>query len=395
MTRRPFPLPARSRPRKRTRRTGPKRLKRYPPTQRSTPVPRVVAPCATVAVPRSASADEGGANAATGIAPTRTADAPGAGSSRRRRARFALAGTLAAALVASVAWIGSGHGPRSVPPTLAGCIPTTPIVTLATRSKYRADDPVAATLGANAAGRAETLQPIRADVLRISRGAYGEATDRRCATRELVRWARAGALTDMRTKDAMLSRARLLSELTLAAVALRASGDLAGADGRFVSDWAEETARSTVRWFEKEAGPRSRRNNHRLWAALAVGSAARLAERPELASWARESRDLALCGLDANGHLPLELARGERALRYHVYALRPLLALQRLEKGSPPRSCPRAVGRLKGAVATMLNDPSAVSRVTGRAQLPPAAASAFGPALGLPGDLLPDMRARR
>ena len=314
---------------------------------------------------------------------------------RRPGTHWLVAAALASALALPTAWIGLDRALDDVPSTLAGCAPTVPVPMLATRSKYRSDDPVAATLGTHAASRARTLEPIRADVLAIARGAHGNADQRRCAAHELVRWARSGALTDMRTKDAMLSRARLASELALAGLALQASGDLHGADARVVANWSEGIARSTVRWFEWEAGPKSRRNNHRLWAALAVGAAGRLAERPELTSWARESRAVAVCDLDANGHLPLELARGERALRYHVYALRPLLALERLDQGPAFRPCAKAVERLTGAVAAMLSDPSAMSLLTGRTQLPPAAASAFGPDLRLPPDLSRTVRASR
>lgn len=269
-----------------------------------------------------------------------------------------------------------------------GCAPTTPVIRLATGSKYRADDPHKAALGARAERREDVMAPLRADVLAISRGAHGSADERGCAASALAAWARAGALGDMRSEDAMLSRSRLVAELMLGAMALDEAGSLDRGDRLAIARWGEGIARETARWFEREAGSVSRRNNHRLWAALAVGAAGRFAERPELMAWARASADVGLCAVDGDGLLPLELARGPRALRYHVYALRPLLALGRLDGGGDaPRPCPDALSRLTRAVAGMLDDPAPVAARAGAQQLPPAAASAFGPALRLPEEL--------
>ena len=303
----------------------------------------------------------------------------------RRRFQVVAAVLITVGLVAGLL----AHGWNREKTVADAACPVAPLpVQLATTSKYRRDDPYRASLRGAAETREDVIGPIRDHVLRVAHAAHGSAVERRCATDTLTAWAKGGALTRMATKDAMLSRSRLVAELGLAAVALNDAGALAPNERRTIARWSEKIARETVRWFENEAGPVSRRNNHRLWAALAVATAGRLADRPELTAWARASADLGLCAVDANGHLPLELERGSRALRYHVYALRPLLALDALDRGgSAPRPCPDALERLRGAVSAMLVDARPLAKLVGIAQLPPAAASAFGPALRLPDDL--------
>ena len=267
----------------------------------------------------------------------------------------------------------------------AACGTPEPVVTLATQSKYDQSDVRKASLGEEARPRELVLEPVRRTVLSIIDGAVAGGEARHCARVSLVAWAQNGALTDMRTKDAHLTRSRLVAEMALAAVALDEADALSPRERRIVSRWGERVARDTVRFFADGAGPTSRRNNHRYWAALAVGAVGAFAERPELAAWARESAGIGLCSVDERGLLPLELGRGERALHYHLYALRPLAALKRLDRSVDglEMACAEALPRLARATRAMLVDPSRMEAITGVAQLSPPRESAYGPLLRL------------
>ena len=201
----------------------------------------------------------------------------------------------------------------------------------------------------------------------------GEAEDRECARASVLAWAGAGALTDMQSKDAALTRSRLVAEIALAAIELDRQRPFAGHERRALERWSESIVANTASFFARGAGPVSRANNHRYWAALAVGALGHLADRPEWRSWARESAAIGHCAVTAEGLLPLELERDERALRYHLYALRPLLAWQRLDRTADVeahRPCAEGLERLARATEAMLADPSAIAARTGAPQMP-------------------------
>ena len=121
--------------------------------------------------------------------------------------------------------------PRHAPDRDDGpCAVPAPVVALAAASKRDPADPTGVREGPGAADRLIALRPVRGAVRAIAEGAAGDAGARKCAARALVAWARAGALTDMRTKDANLTRGRLGGELLVAALALDARGALSSAD---------------------------------------------------------------------------------------------------------------------------------------------------------------------
>lgn len=302
-------------------------------------------------------------------------------------ARMTNASTGRAALAPMLAVLGAAAlalgplAPRALPHAGAGlCHVPEPVVSLSTPSKIDVGDPAKASDGTSAGDRAAMLRPVRAAVRSIAEAAEGDGDTRACAAHALAGWARAGALTDMRGKDANLTRGRLAGELLVAAVRLDERDAFSPRDRAAVGRWANRLARQTVLFFEHGAGEASRGNNHRQWAALAVGAAGRLTGDPMQLAWARESANVALCAVTADGFLPAELARGRRAWRYHRYALRPLRALDALGAwDGAPAPCADGLERLARVAAR--SDLVAVS--TGIAQDGAADERTFSPALRL------------
>lgn len=291
---------------------------------------------------------------------------------------------VAAVILASVLALGplALRGPSFDGPGLCHVPP--PVVTLATTSKIDAADPTGVRTVADTDRREATLAPLRAAIRSVARVADGEADERRCAAHSLALWARADALTDVRTKDAVLTRGRLGAELLVAAVLLDRAGAFDAAQRRAVVAWAERLSRSTIDLFGTHAGSETRVNNHRQWAGLLVGAGGLLTGRPEYLAWAREGANAALCSVTADGFLPAELKRGRRAWRYHRYALRPLLAMRALGvHENAPDPCAAGLARLERVAA----DKGSVERKAGIAQDGPAAETTFGPALRLPAAL--------
>jgi poly(beta-D-mannuronate) lyase len=71
----------------------------------------------------------------------------------------------------------------------------------------------------------------------------------------------------------------------------------------------------------------SNRNNHAYWAGLAVAATGVATNDHRLFDWGISRGRVGLAQIQADGTLPLELARKSLALHYHAFALAPLVLL--------------------------------------------------------------------
>lgn len=140
-----------------------------------------------------------------------------------------------------------------------------------------------------------------------------------CAGRWLDTWARANALN-----GTFNSQGR---------AALRwCTAGLANAYLNIRSAIHRDRRTRIERWFGS-LGRRCRiqvplpNNNHRFWAAAAAAAAAVAANDEEGLAWAIEVGRDGLNEVSDEGVLPLEIARGRRALSYHTFAMSALLML--------------------------------------------------------------------
>jgi hypothetical protein len=246
-----------------------------------------------------------------------------------------------------------------------------PPALLDTSSKYEQTDATRSVLSLESAQSRETvLQPIRAAVRGLYAG-VGQSGGYACTVETLAGWAAANALVDMRSEDAFLSRDRLISETVMLLLEAEQRGVL-GPDRRGgIEAWLRTIAASTIDFYDLRAGQKSKRNNHRYWAGLAVGSIGYLLGDAEMIGWATRSYRLGVCQVDANGHLPLELARGSEALNYHVYALRPLFAFAVVaaDHGDQVSElCDGGLKRLAVATRAALADPAGFGQLAGTRQ---------------------------
>lgn len=78
--------------------------------------------------------------------------------------------------------------------------------------------------------------------------------------------------------------------------------------------------------------------------------------------------------VDPSRFLPLELARGRRALHYHLFAVAPLVVLAEVAQANDVDLYAQSGGALRRLVECVLNgldDPSTFEKRTGEAQEPP------------------------
>lgn len=265
--------------------------------------------------------------------------------------------------------------PRKAPRP-ACVISQTPPAALATRSKFDQSDRSRSTIDTTAsAERQRLIQPIRQSVRMVTKIAHAASDSEllrqaraNCVLENLDHWAKARALTDMKTPDAVLTRDRWVAEVVLALSAASATVEISADRRALYSAWLMDIAASTMDAYTHRLGPKSRSNNHRYWAGLAVAAIGVFVGDDRLNDWAAQSFAIGACQVDRHGLLPLELARGSLALNYHVYALRPLAAIVRLkEKGAFSKELPCLAGfaRLQNSVQSALSDKRQFEQVAG------------------------------
>ncbi len=197
----------------------------------------------------------------------------------------------------------------------------------------------------------------------------------RCAVEWLEAWAARDALLGtMATKQAEAERRWTLAGAALAYLKVRAHAEPHQQDT--IERWLRRlSARAAAAFQASGAKP----NNHLYW--LGLGLAATAVATEDRARWAeaRTILDQGAAAVQADGTLPLELARGRRALHYHVFAAMPLVSLAYLAQvhgETLPRRTMDALDRLVARTVAGLQDPDDFGRRAGVPQEAPVRAGA-------------------
>lgn len=202
------------------------------------------------------------------------------------------------------------------------------------RSKYEGSDKARATL--NKASE-QAFRSSTQDITELERGVnsqvmrYMRSGDRQqleCALNWLTRWAQADALLSTAGNHTGKSvRKWALGSLSSAYLRLKFSSSQPLAaypqQTHMIEAWFVALAEQTVQdWSDL---PLRKINNHSYWAAWSVMATAIASDRRDLFDWSVAQFRVAANQVDADGYLPNELKRRQRALAYHNYALPPLM----------------------------------------------------------------------
>lgn len=136
-----------------------------------------------------------------------------------------------------------------------------------------------------------------------------------------------------------------------------------------IDPWLQQLARANLAYWDN---PKRRRNNHYYWSGLGVLATGLVTDDQTL--W-QAGHAAFQKGIDdiQDGSLPLEMARGQRALHYHDYALTPLVMMAELARLRGQDWYARrdhAIDRLARRVIEGSKDPAWFNQQTGVAQLP-------------------------
>ena len=221
-----------------------------------------------------------------------------------------------------------------VPPAAAaaGCPAVPPAVISLDVPRFYSDEAGTVVDPALKSSHAKAVEPLTQflrEVVSDADHAYTRSTAKsqaeaaECALTWLQTWAAQGAwLGTMSTKQAEYQRKWDLAGAALAYLKVR---PFARPDQRQVIEpWLQRFADTARAFFDD---PTHKRNNHWYWLGLGEMAVGLGTDSPRHVDMARGIMQDAARDIAANGTLPEEMARGQRALFYHVFSVVPLVLM--------------------------------------------------------------------
>jgi poly(beta-D-mannuronate) lyase len=195
----------------------------------------------------------------------------------------------------------------------------------------------------------------------------------RCALAWLDSWGSKDAMLGDISNQGGYERKWTFGGIALAYLKIRDAPGLDPAAKARVEAWFARLGAAVRRYYDRPPGrgASDRINNHLYWAALAVTAGAIATDDRAAFDWAMEKYRFALTQIENDGTLPLELARGRRALHYHLFALAPLVMLAEIGTVNGRDLYAErdgALGRLVSRVVSGLSDPADFTKRAGAAQ---------------------------
>ncbi|PDT80353.1 alginate lyase family protein [Sinorhizobium sp. BJ1] len=262
----------------------------------------------------------------------------------------------------------------------AEAIPS-PVKTLDLSSIYEEDDESHSTIDAKNKQRydaaiAETRR-FAAFVTKLASN-YTQTDGNRidaaaCTLKALDAWAKANALSDLKSRQSYLSVTRIIAAAAIAYIQVQPAAEVLRMDTRAIDNWLIKLADRTVPVFTDSGDRTSNKQNHRYWGGFAVAAVGVATGRKEFLEFGFESYKLGACQVTAEGALPLELARRKKARDYHLHAVAPLVMIASLAQSNGYDAfsiCNNGLQRLVHFALNAVNDPSEIEKLAGEKQVP-------------------------
>src|ERR1700688_4714173 len=137
-----------------------------------------------------------------------------------------------------------------------------------------------------------------------------------------------------------------------------------------IANWMHSVGGQTIGYYDahKRVGHGDSQNNHLYWAGIELAAIGVAANNRKDFDWAMATYDNGVNQIQPNGALPLEMARGGRALHYHLYALAPLVLLAEFGEANHLDLYAHANGaihRLVNFSVAAIQDPTPFAKATG------------------------------
>jgi poly(beta-D-mannuronate) lyase len=159
---------------------------------------------------------------------------------------------------------------------------------------------------------------------------------------------------------------------------IRGSALASEEQSRRILHWLRQIAQDNQHHYDEKrqhdsGGPSDARNNHLYWAGFAIAAAGIASNDRALFDWGMDAYRTGVRDIPSDDTLPMEMARGQMALHYHLYALAPLVMLAEFGEANGIdlyAEQDRAILRLVKRCILGRDDPSFFQQQTGVAQAP-------------------------
>ncbi len=186
-----------------------------------------------------------------------------------------------------------------------------------------------------------------------------------CVVTLLDGWASRNALSGRFNAQGASHRRWVINAIAIDFLAVTVGGDPDPAATARIRQWFGRMGREIVSSIGRI------QNNHLYWAAAAAASTGVASGDRQLLSWAIQQTREGLSEVTEQGALPREIARGARALNYHIFAIEPLLQviiLARANGWEPSAQDAEALRRLSGLIGRNLSANDELGALAGAPQ---------------------------
>ena len=248
---------------------------------------------------------------------------------------------------------------------------------LVTDGFYRLDDPTHSIIDpVRQEAYRKSSDPVKKVGLDIVAAAddfrkTGSRSAAQCAMTQILTLAREHALAGkMSSNQAYYVQGWVTGAIAIAYLKIRQGGFCTPQEAETIGHWMESVGEQTKQYYDahKKAGHGDGQNNHLYWAGVELAAIGVAANDRKDFDWAMATYDNGVDQIQPDGSLPLEMARGGRALHYHLYALAPLVLLAEFGEANHLDLYAHANGaihRLVNFSVAGVQDPAAFVKATG------------------------------
>jgi len=264
--------------------------------------------------------------------------------------------------------------------------PATPNITpdLVTDGFYRLDDPTHSIVDPE---RQKAYQrssgPVKAagEAVVAAADAYRTTGSRQaaeCALKLIDAMAEQHSLAGkMSSNQAYYVQGWVVGAVAIAYLKIRDANLATPDQDKSIAKWLVSVGEETKGYFDprRAKGTSDARNNHSYWAGVELAAIGVAANDRKDFDWAVSAYDAGVEQIRPDGTLPLEMARGQRALHYHLYALAPLVMIAEFGEANGMDLYAHshgAIHRLADVSIAGLSNPEPFAKATGVQQEVPA-----------------------
>jgi poly(beta-D-mannuronate) lyase len=207
--------------------------------------------------------------------------------------------------------------------------------------------------------------------------ASGSRQAAQCAIGRVLTMAQDKSLSGkMSSSQAYYVQGWVVGAIAVAYLKVRETKGATLAQNESIAKWLQSVGEQSKGYFD--AQKKIHGNNHLYWAGVELAAIGVAADHRGDFDWAMETYDNGVDQIEPDGTLPLEMARGSKALHYHLYALAPLVLLAEFGEANGLDLYAHAHGSLHLLVNASVNglrDPALFEKATGVKQEVPTVAS--------------------